>query len=105
VAQPAKKLDPKLLRDLDAAGAEAPAAVQAVIYLHPPGGQLRVPPDVIQGTVDDLLGRVERAVGRPPARHNTFQNLGSFVVEADPGFVRELLRQPEVASAMANQQD
>jgi hypothetical protein len=106
------KIDPELIRQLDAAQGHAKAAgvtaagpspVQAVIYLHPTEtGQAAVPPDQIQGVVDELLGRVAKAVGEAPQRHNTFRNLGSFAVQAAPGFIRELIRQPEVASAVAN---
>jgi hypothetical protein len=33
---------------------------------------------------------------------HVFRNLGRFVVAADAAFLRELLAQPEVDSAMAN---
>ena len=105
-------IDPELIRQLDAAQGRTKAAkltaagtdpVQAVIYLHPTdAGQTAVPADQIQGVVDALLGRVAKAVGEVPQRHNTFQNLGSFAIQADPKFIRELIRQPEVASAVAN---
>ena len=50
----------------------------------------------------EAIGRVAAAVGGASPRHNTFRHLGSFAVAAAPAFIRELIRQPEVASAVAN---
>jgi hypothetical protein len=103
---PERRIDPDLLSQIDAAeagGGRDPAPVQAVVYLKPPDpAQHTVPPDELPGVVAELLSRVERKVGRSAGRHNTFRNLGSFAVEAPPEFIRELIHQPEVASAVAN---
>ncbi len=97
-----KKLDPELLRQLEAAK-DLSHPIEAVVYLRPSEAKtLRVPPEEIQKVIDRLLGRVEVAVGHAAAKHNTFRNLGSFVVQAPAAFIRELIDQPEVASAMAN---
>ena len=107
MSEPRAKIDPELTRQLNAASprgaaAAAPDPVQAVVYLRPAGGELAVPADRIQGIVDALLSRVAETVGGASPRHNTFRNLGSFAVAAGPAFIRELIRQPEVAAAMAN---
>jgi len=108
LSEPKAKIDPELVRQLDAAQAAGQKAdgsdhVQAVVYLRPTSpDQPAVPPDRMQGMVEDLLGRVAKEVGESSRQHNTFRNLGSFAVAAAPEFIRELLRQPEVAAAVAN---
>lgn len=52
----------------------------------------------------ELLARVAEQVGGQADDFNIFRNMGSFVVSAKPAFVRALLEQPEVSSAVANQQ-
>ena len=110
---PKPKIDPELVRQLEHVEStraiasesteEASEPVQAVIYLHPDApNQLTVSPERIGPVVDSLLSRVGNRVGVMAHKHNTFRNLGSFALSATPSFIRELLKQPEVASAVAN---
>ena len=97
------KTDPELLRQLDASAASQ-EPVQAVFYLQPPAqsSEKALPP--VEELARALLERVERSVGVRAREFNVFRNLSSFVVSASPALVRELLKQPEIASAMANRQ-
>jgi hypothetical protein len=54
--------------------------------------------------VEKVLARVREKAGSAAKQVNIFQNLGMFIVEAAPGFLRELVAQPEIRSAMANRQ-
>jgi len=54
--------------------------------------------------VKEVLSRVEQQCGTSVGDCNIFRNLGSFVVSAKPALLRELLGQPEIASAIANRQ-
>jgi hypothetical protein len=96
------KADPSLVRELeDAAAAGKPATVVFRLASRS-ATQLVPPPRLTETTVKRVLDRVGKKIGRPPERHNVFPNLGSFVVEASPPFLRELLAQPEIQSAIPN---
>lgn len=95
------RVDPELQKQLEAASA-ATANVEAVFYLRPPSPKALMAPDVTEAVVSTVLDRVSTAVGEPPKDFNVFRNLGSFVVVATPRFVSELLKQPEIGSALAN---
>lgn len=99
-----KKIDPDLLAQLEtAAGAAATGVIQAVVQLRPGKGNDVAPqPDQTERIVGSLLARVARQVGLDPADFNVFPNLGSFVISAPGDYLRALLDQPEVASALAN---
>ncbi len=98
------KTDPELLRQLDALAASQ-EPVQAVFYLRPAGAlEKTLPPEQVEETTRAILERVEKRVGATAQDVNVFRNLSSFVVSAGAAFVRELLKQPEIASAMANRQ-
>lgn len=96
------KLDPVLVQQLSAAQQTSSGPIEAVVYLRPTHGQAALQADRVEGTVSALLDRVNQSTGRRPRDYNTFRNLGSFVVVAEASFIRELIKQPEVASAMAN---
>jgi hypothetical protein len=49
-----------------------------------------------------LMERIKAKHGREPKKLNIFENLGSFVVQADPAMLLHLLDQPEVAAATLN---
>ena len=99
----AARTDPVLSAQLDeAAAGERP--VQAVIGLHRDSGGGASTAGDVGALTADLLARVTRATGSEALEHNVFRNLGSFVVVAPPAFIRGLLEQPEVESAMANRQ-
>ena len=98
------KIDPELLRQLEAAVSSS-APVEAVFRLRPRDpAQAAVPPDEAEALVWEVIKRVERRSGVAVGDCHVFRNLGFFVVSAKPAFLRELLAQPEIASAMANRQ-
>jgi hypothetical protein len=101
----APKIDPELVKQLDATAASQDTKVEAVIRLKPDDASQIVPaPEKTETLASDLMERVKGQVGKSATRYNVFRNLGSFVVSAHPSFIRELISQPEVASAVANQQ-
>lgn len=98
------KIDPTLLGQLNsvAAGDEP---VEAVVRLRPDRpGEIVPSPERTQELATKVIQRVGKRVGNPATRHNVFSNLGSFVISAPSHFLRELIQQPEVAAAVANQQ-
>jgi hypothetical protein len=102
--EPGAKVDPELLRQLDAAGV-AGSPVEAVIGLRPRGQDAAVlTPEQTERLSRQLLERVERSTGVGARAVNVFQHLGSFLVVAEPAFLVELLAQPEIRSAVANRQ-
>ena len=91
---------PELLEQLDRA---KDLPVQVVVRLQSPDEPAaRISPEQIAALADSLIERVTADVGHPPARSNVLRNLGTVVLEADPQFVRALLKQPEIASAIPN---
>ena len=97
------KVDPVLTKQLDsAAGEERP--VEAVVMLRQASQKVAADPEDTEKTTYKILHRVESLVGKGAKDVNIFRNLGSFVVAAEPDFLRELVMQPEVASVVANQQ-
>jgi hypothetical protein len=98
---PAPKVDPALVRLLEEPG-DAEALLSAVFRLRPDGDELAVPGPETEAQAAQLVKRVAGRVGEAPERVNVLRNLGAFVVRARPAFLRELLHQPEIASALAN---
>jgi hypothetical protein len=98
------KLDGKLAEQLAAADAEAP--VEAVFLLRGTGERHIPPADQIKQLATDIINRAGAAAGgATPEAVNIFKHVGSFLVAAKPRLIVELLKQPEIASAMANEQD
>jgi hypothetical protein len=99
------RVDPELLRQIGEAekraSTTANAEVQAVFFLDPAAASTSDPEEV-DTRVRKLLQRVERSSHERPAVVNVFRNLGSFVVQAPPGFLRDLIEQPEIRHARAN---
>jgi hypothetical protein len=95
-------IDPELLRQLNHAGPDEVISVSGT--LQPPPGQKLIPPTEVQPIVHRMLQRVQDDVGIAPERVNLFKNVQSFAVAAAVPFIKELLRQPEIASLTANQQ-
>jgi len=96
----AARISPELLDQLNNAG-DSP--VQAVVELRPAGQPDALPPaDECAKLARDVLSRVAAEVGRAADRVNVLGRLARAVVEADPDFLRSLLRQPEVVSAVPN---
>jgi hypothetical protein len=96
--------DPELVRQMHAATGDD-ASVEAVFMLAPEDPSQVVPsPKRTEELTRHLLERIKARIGKGAADFNVFRNMGSFVVSAHPDFLRELIAQPEIASAMANQQ-
>ena len=91
--------DAELTRQLERAAA-AGTPVEAVVLLR---SRRDVPdPARTEKLARELVDRVQDSTGREAVDVHVFRNLGRFVVAADAAFLRELLAQPEVDSAMAN---
>lgn len=98
------KTDPELLKQINTVAAEE-KPVEAVFMLRPDkAAQIAASPERTEELTHKILERVEKRVGATPKQVNIFRNLGTFAISAGPGFLRELLTQPEIASAMANRQ-
>jgi hypothetical protein len=97
------KIDPVLLEELSEAE-QSNGHVEAVVRLRAPSGDSILIPPVTKSLAEDLLQRVAGSVGFNAEFVNIFRNLGSFLVVAQPTFLRELISQPEVAAAVANRQ-
>ena len=96
--------DPELVRQMHAATGDD-ASVEAVFMLAPEDPSQVVPsPERTEELTRHLLERVKARIGKAAEDFNVFRHMGSFVVSAHPDFLRELIAQPEIASAMANQQ-
>jgi len=50
-----------------------------------------------------VLDRVAETVGHTEKRINILRNVESIILEADPSFLRELIKQPEIVSALPSQ--
>jgi predicted O-linked N-acetylglucosamine transferase (SPINDLY family) len=97
------RTDSELTRQLEVAS-DSEKPVEAVFMLHPDNPSQIVPsPERVEELTHKILERVQQRTGSHENKFNIFRNIGSFVVSA-PAFVRELISQPEVATAMANQQ-
>lgn len=102
--QPKIKPDPELLRQLKAASSEK-TPVEAVFRLRSETpAEIAPSPERTEEITKEVLDRVESNTGSAAGRYNIFRNLGSFVVSAEPEFVKDLITQPEIASAIANVQ-
>jgi hypothetical protein len=102
----AKKVqtDGELLRQLeDATGKEE--SVEAVMRLRSEKASEIVPsPKRTEQLTKKVLRRAQAHTGGNVSDYNVFGNLGYFFVSADAAVVRDLIEQPEIASATANKQ-
>jgi hypothetical protein len=94
------KIDPELTRQLDDVRADD-SPVQAVVYLE--SGE-RMSPDEVSAAADRLIESATSKAATAPSRVNVLRNLGIVAVEAPASFVRCLIEEPGVASAIANVQ-
>jgi hypothetical protein len=95
-----KKVHPELLEQLEQAGNKL---VQAVVQLRPAKDSKSAPtPAAALVLAEKVLDRVGQKVGHGAARTNVLRNIATVVVEADSDFVRTLIAQPEVVSALPN---
>ncbi|MFO0952995.1 MAG: S8 family serine peptidase [Isosphaeraceae bacterium] len=94
------KVDPELIKQLDAAAAGT-GPVAAVFTLKAGEGQKFLPPEEVEAAVGRAMKRAEKESGATPHRLNVFKNLGTFMISAPPALVRSLLDQDEIATASA----
>jgi hypothetical protein len=91
-------IHPELAAQLNEGGSRL---VQAVVQLRNAKLGKKVPsPQDSAKLAKDVLNRVTDAVGHPAVRTNILKNVATLIVEADSDFVRKLLQQPEVVSAL-----
>lgn len=96
------KTDAELTQQLDSS-AGGDGLVEAVMRLRSDDPKEIVPsPEQTEALTQKILTRVKEQSGKSEARYNVFKNLGSFVVAAEPEFLRSLISQPEIATAVAN---
>jgi hypothetical protein len=94
--------DPELDRQLTAAEKQN-EPVSAVFFLRPGrGGALG--PASTKTKVASLLKKAASVTGETPLNVTTYENLGSFAVEARPKLIRYLSTHHDVSSATANVQ-
>jgi hypothetical protein len=92
------RVDPELLRQLDEAGPDD-RPVQAVVYLRTVGSRA---PETVTDEASKVLEGAKATAGTEPSRVNVMRYLGTVTVEAPASFVRALIEQSGVASALAN---
>lgn len=97
-----KLVDPELVRQLAASTDDS--RVEAVVRLQPQDGLPATPPEETERLAHELVRRTQKASGEHEDAVNVFKYLGSFAISASPAFVKMLIAQPEVASALANKQ-
>ena len=92
------KVDPELTTQLDAADPED-ASVQAVVYLRSgsKGG-----PAAVSKRADQVIASASTKAGTEPSRVNVMRYLGTVAIEAPASFVRALLDEDDIESALAN---
>jgi hypothetical protein len=96
----------ELIEQLAAAG---DSLVRAVVQLRPAVQPAVQPASEATGGGDfgalarQVLDRVAETVGHTAQRTNILRNAESIILEADPTFLREMLKQPEIVSALPSQ--
>ena len=96
------KTEPELLRQIESVGASSDS-IQAVFSLDLPLKKL-LDPNVVEETTNQVLRRAEKELGHKPKGVSVFKNLGSFAVSADASFIRKIIDDPDIASAVASNQ-
>jgi len=92
------RIQPELLDKLG----QSDPLIQVVLQLQE-NVSSHAPPEQVEKVARDVLQRAATEVGHSAGRANVLRNLGTIIVEATPAFVRSLIDQPEIASAMLNQ--
>ena len=95
-------IDPQLLRQLK--GARNQRSVGAVFTLRGDERGATLSPKETKAVVKRMLDRIGRQTKSKPKDVNVFSNIQSFALEAPVEFVKTLLEQPEIDSAVANLQ-
>jgi hypothetical protein len=93
--------DPELLRQLDDARASG-GTVEAVLRLDRQPGERPVP-SMVRDQADRAIRRAAEASGETPVDVHVMANMATAYVTGTERFLRELMAQPEVASAVANE--
>src|SRR4051812_45151203 len=94
----------KLYSDLVKQIENATGPVQAVVQIRHADSNHSIPPaDEVGPLVKTVFDRVEKICGQAAMRTNILQNVASAIVEANPCFLRVLIAQPEVISAIPNE--
>jgi len=95
------KIDPVLRAQLDTAG-QSSAPVSAVIKLRPKdSSHPSLPPGETQQVADTILKRVRESIEEKEHDYYVLDMLGAFNLVAPVDFVAEVVKQPEVASAVS----
>ena len=92
--------DPELIRQLDSARTTGDL-VQAVVRVHHPAGEAP-DPEHVQEQTRRAVSRAEAASGESAADVHVMGRLAVAYVSGPERFLRELLQQPEIATAVAN---
>jgi hypothetical protein len=95
-----KGTDPELIRQLDSARTTGDL-VRAVVRVHNPSGKAPNPEHVEEQT-RRAVDRAEAASGESAADVHVMGRLAVAYVSGPERFLRELLQQPEIATAVAN---
>jgi len=93
--------DPELVRQLDDARVSG-GTVEAVLRLQRQPGERPVP-SAVRDQADRAIRRATEACGETPDDVHVMANMATAYVAGTERFLRELLAQPEVASAVANE--
>ena len=105
IEKSSRKTDPELLRQITAAR-QSKKSLVGIFRLRPENATKLVnSPERTNEIVRDVFERVAKKVGTKPQRFNVLGQVGVVVVSAEPQFMSELLKQPEISSAMANQRE
>jgi hypothetical protein len=96
-----ERVDPELVKQIDAAADDEP--VGAVIRLRSTSpGQPTPSPEETVRIAHELLSRAGKLVKHHAPEFNVFKHLGYFVVSAPPAYLKALVDSPEVAHAFPN---
>ena len=96
-------IDPKLIRQLEEAPADA--VVGAVFTLKTPEGERYLKAASAKDVMSKIVEDASADVHAQPQRVTLFPNVQSFAVSGPPALVRKLVEHADIASAMANAQD
>jgi hypothetical protein len=93
------RVDPELARQLEEAGPDD-GPVQAVVYLRSSTRSLN--PDSVTKAAERVIESASTKAGTAPARVNVMRYIGTVAVEGPASFVRALIDENDVTSALAN---
>ncbi len=101
--QATPKTDPELLRQISAAE-QKNDPVMGIFRIRPEDStKLTNSPERTKEIINEVVERVSKKVRGKAHRLNVLGNLGVMVISAPSQFMTELLKQPEIFSAMANE--